>query len=537
MNKLYYGDNLEILRKYIPDRSVDLIYLDPPFNSKKAYNVIFADKTGKMASAQIQVFEDTWKWSDETQSAFEDIVEAKDVSIQLKEMILAFKSFMGTSQLMTYITMLAVRLVEAHRILKDTGSLYLHCDPAASHYLKILLDQIFGIKNFRNEIIWERSHTRSSISKINRRAHDVILFYTKSNTYTYNIQYMPLSEASQKLYSKENDTGLYRTVPLLVSGKRTGVTGQPWRGIDPNTLGRNGMHWVTTLENLEEYNTKGLIYWASKGKKLPQLKYYFKDNPGVPSNDSWYDIPYVQKTESIGYPTQKPLKLLERIIAASSNPGDVVLDPFCGCGTAIVAAEKIGRNWMGIDITHLAIALIKKRLIDHFPGIAYEVVGEPKSAEDARELFLQSPFQFESWAVSLLGGHPYKSKGGGDSGIDGLLYFKDFQEKFHKIIIEVKGGGYHPKDIRSLASVLQREEAPLGILIALQPPTPGMLAEAAALGKWQMPGSNKKYPVLQLVTIAEILANIKLDLPDTSETLKKAIREIREIEKHPKLFE
>ncbi|MFH1893976.1 MAG: site-specific DNA-methyltransferase [Candidatus Zixiibacteriota bacterium] len=238
----------------------------------------------------------------------------------------------------------------------------------------------------------------------------------------------------------------------------------------------------------------------------------------------------------LGYPTQKPVALLERIVSASSNEGDVVLDPFCGCGTAIAAAEKLGRKWIGIDITHLAVALIKKRIIDHFPDAKFEVVGEPKSVGAAEELFKQSAFQFEAWAVSLLGGQPFKSTGGGDTGMDGFLFFKDFDGKFHKIIIEVKGGGYQPKDIRSLARVLEREKSPMGVLIALKPPTKGMIREATALGKWQMPGSRKSYPVLQIMTIQDYFDGRLPELPDTSETLKKAKRQARDSEKNPPTF-
>jgi len=537
MNTLYYGDNLERLRKYIKDESVDLIYLDPPFNSQRAYNIIFPDKTGKLSRAQIQVFEDTWFWGEESQQAFDDIMRGS-YSLELKDMMKAFKEFMGPSNLMAYLTMMAVRLVEMRRVLKMTGSLYLHCDPTASHYLKIVLDQIFGVRNFRNEIVWKRSHTRSSIAKINRRAHDIILFYAKNEKYTYNLQYLGLSETSQGIYSKVDKKGTYRTVPLLVSGKRGGVTGKVWRGIDPNVFGKDGMHWVTTHDKLDNYDKQGLIYWGNKGKQQPQLKYYLEENLGVPSSDVWDDINYVQKKESMGFPTQKPVALLERIIQASSNEGDVVMDPFCGCGTAIVAAEKLGRKWIGIDVTHLAISLVKKRITDHFPDAKFEVVGEPRSLDDAQALFKQSAFQFESWAVSLIGGQPYKSSGGGDTGIDGFLYFQDFEGNYHRIIIEVKGGGYQPKDVRSLAHVLQREESPMGILIALEPPTKGMLSAAAELGKWAVPGRRKSYPVLQIMTIQDFFDGKKPELPDTSETLKKAKREVREREKkknQPKL--
>ena len=472
MNKLFYGDNLEILRKHISDQSVDLIYLDPPFNSKKAYNVIFPDKTNRMSSAQIQAFEDTWSWSDDTQKAFDEIMYNRETPDQLKDMMKAFRSFMGENQLMAYITMMAIRLVELKRVLKETGSLYLHCDPIASHYLKILLDQIFGLENYRNEIVWHYKTGGASKRHLAKK-HDIILFYTKTDDYHFD----------------------------------------PFASPD-----------VRTEKAIARAQTpKGARISANDVHKIPMDVWQIQAlNP--------------MEGERLGYPTQKPAKLLSRIIKLSCPKNGTVLDPFVGCGTAVAAAEKLGREWIGIDITHLAISLIKKRLIDHFPDIKYEVIGEPNSVEDARELFRQSAFQFESWAVSLLGGQPFKSKGGGDSRIDGLLYFKDFQGQFHKIIIEVKGGGYQPNDVRALGRVLKREDAPMGVLIALNPPTKGMRSEAATMGGWQIPGSEKKYPVLQILTIEDIFDGKKPELPDTSETLKKASREIRETEKHPKLL-
>lgn len=255
----------------------------------------------------------------------------------------------------------------------------------------------------------------------------------------------------------------------------------------------------------------------------------------------WYDIPPLsgqttRKGERLGFATQKPLALLERIIQASSNEGDIVLDPFCGCGTAVVAAEKLNRKWIGIDITHLAIALVKKRLADHFPDIKFEVIGEPKSADDAARLFEQSPFQFESWAVSLIGGQPYKSKGGGDKGIDGFIFFPDTSSNFQKIIVSVKGGGYQPKDIRELKTVMQRDKAPMGIIIALRPPTKGMKEEIAGMGKWKMPSVDLEFPVMQIITIQELFDGKKADIPQWHETLKKATREKREREKTLKLL-
>jgi DNA modification methylase len=527
MNTLYYGDNLEILRKYVRDESVDLIYLDPPFNSQRAYNVIFQDKTGKAAASQIQAFEDTWIWGDETQSAFDEIMRGK-YPIELKDMMKAFKEFMGTSNLMAYLTMMAIRLVELRRVLKDTGSLYLHCDPTASHYLKILLDQIFNITNFRNEIIWQRVHTVKGNFGQGQKAWgtntDSILFYTKNDSFIFNVAYREYSEEYLRKFYRYVEPGTgrrYRLISMIgPGGAAKGNAKYEFLGVT--------RFWRYSKENMQELMQKGMIVQTKPGN-VPQRKFYLDIGSGVSIQNLWDDIEGLGATdkERLGYPTQKPQALLERIIQASSNEGDVVLDPFCGCGTAVVAAEKLNRKWIGIDVTYLAIWLIKNRMKEHFPDSKFEVIGEPKSVEDAKTLFASSPFKFESWAVTLIGGQPFKSSGGGDTGIDGLLYFQDNEKKFHRIIIEVKGGGYHPKDVRALKAVIDREEAPLGVLLALEKPTKGMLSEAAALGKWTMPGSNRKCPVLQIITIEDIFSGKRPDIPDTSETLKKAEREKR----------
>ena len=536
MNTLYYGDNLEILRKYVKDESVDLIYLDPPFNSQRAYNIIFPDKTGKLSRAQIQAFEDTWFWGEESQQAFDEIMMGT-YSLELKDMMKAFKEFVGPSNLMAYLTMMAVRLVEMHRVLKMTGSLYLHCDPTASHYLKVLLDQVFGVRNFRNEIIWQRTNAHNNPAKRFCRVNDTILFYSKAGKAIWNTLRTDYSAEQLSRYKPDKSGRLYTGQDLTITHKGDSKNRFEWRGTTPPI----GRAWAYSKERLEELRKQGRILMkANDSPRLDGLKVYLDEKEGKAIGTIWFDIGRVGNTsgERLGYPTQKPVALLERIIQASSNEGDVVMDPFCGCGTAIAAAEKLGRNWIGIDVTHLAISLIKKRITDHFPDAKFQVVGEPRSLDDAQALFKQSAFQFEAWAVSLIGGQPYKSTGGGDTGMDGFLYFQDFQGNYHRIIIEVKGGGYQPKDVRSLAHVLQREEAPMGILIALEPPTKGMLSAAAELGKWAIPGSRKSYPVLQIMTIQDFFDGKKPELPDTSETLKKAKREVREREKkknQPKL--
>lgn len=526
MNKLFYGDNLEILRRYIKDESVDLIYLDPPFNSNATYNVLFSQQNGSQSAAQIQAFEDTWRWDANAARAYEMMVEQGG---SVADALRAFRLLLGDSNMMAYLAMMAPRLVELHRVLKSTGSLYLHCDPTASHYLKVLLDNVFGGENFQNEISWERSQTRSSISRGYRSAHDVLLMYTKSNDYIFNLQYRELSETSQKLYKHKDEKGYYQHVPLLVSGIRNGETGNVWHGIDPNKRGKSGMHWVTTPDKLDEYEKAGLIYWPQKENGTPRLKYYLEQSPGVPLNDIWYDVSLIpsSSSESLGYPTQKPIALLERIIQASSNPGDVVCDPFCGCGTAIAAAQKLKRKWIGIDITHLAIGLIKRRMIDQFgDNLEYQVVGEPTTIDGARKLSEMDKYQFEWWALGLVGARPADPKKGADKGIDGRLYFHDDEKgKTKQVIISVKGGSTGSSHIRDLVGVLDRENAQIGILITLREPTQPMRAEAASAGFYDSPWG--KHPKVQILTIEELLDGKQIDMPpirQVNQTYKRAPR-------------
>lgn len=528
MNTLYYGDNLDILQRYIKDESVDLVYLDPPFNSNANYNVLFAQKDGSQSSAQIQAFEDTWQWD---QNAIQTYTREVEKGGPVADALRAFNLILGDSNMMAYLTMMAPRLQELRRVLKPTGSLYLHCDPTASHYLKVLLDMVFGAENFINEIVWERSHTRSSISKSLRRAHDILLFYSKSTQYVFNMQYKKLAESSLDNYRYKDEKGNYRLVPLLVSGVRKGNTGLPWRGIDPNMRGKSGMHWVTTHDNLEEYLLAGRVVFSKSG--IPNLKYYLEDSPGVPLNDNWYDISLIpsSSTESLGYPTQKPLALLERIINASSNPGDVVLDPFCGCGTAVAAAQKLGRQWIGIDITHLAIGLIKRRMEDAFgDALKYDVIGEPTTVDGARTLAEQDKYQFQWWALGLVGARPADQKKGADRGIDGRLYFHDDNSgKTKQVVLSVKGGQHvNVSHIRDLIGVLDREKAEIGVYISLEEPTRSMRAEAAQTGFYHSDTWNRDYPKVQILTIAELLNGKQIDMPpiqQVSQTFKRAKRE------------
>ena len=517
-NQLYFGDNLDILRQYVADETVDLIYLDPPFNSNATYNVLFRERSGEESAAQITAFEDTWHWGWESEIAFQDVVTRGPDKVG--SLLSALRQFLGQNDMMAYLTMMAQRMIELHRVLKPTGSIYLHCDPTASHYLKLLLDAVFGNGNFLNEISWQRSQTRSSIHRRFRRAHDVILFYGKSSQYLFTMQYRALSAASQDLYNAVDERGHYQLVPLLVSGRRNGATGQSWRGIDPNQRGRNGMHWVTTPENLEQYDAENRVHWPDWSGGVPRLKYYLDESPGTPVNDFWYDIPLIpsQSPEALGYPTQKPEALLERIINASSNEGDVVLDPFCGCGTATVAAERLNRRWVGIDVTHLAITLVRHRLHDSFgDGLRpYEITGQPTDTGSAAALAEQDRYQFEWWALGLVDARPANDRRrGADAGVDGYInFFDDNSGRPKRIIVQVKSGHVNRGMIATLKGDMDREKAELGVFITLQPPTEPMRQEALSAGAYTPEHfPDQQHPRVQILTIDELLAGSNVAYP------------------------
>ncbi|ASR85638.1 DNA methylase [Mycobacterium phage Amgine] len=510
-NQLYYGDNLEVLRKHINDESVDLVYLDPPFNSNRNYSVIFNkhDVVEDENKAQIQAFEDTWHWTATTEVQYDSFLTRAPMAVA--NALSAYRLLLGENDAMAYLVNMAPRLVELHRVLKPTGSLFLHCDPVMSHYLKILLDAIFGPSNFINDISWRRSANTSSISKIFRRAHDCILFYSKSKRYGFNIQYGALSESGAEHYNQKDETGMYSLAPLMVSGRRNGETGRPWRGIDPSTRGKDGMHWVTTHDKLDEYDAQGLVAWPRKKGGLPRIKFYEHQSKGVAMNDFWEDIPPInsQAKESLRYPTQKPLKLLDRIISAGSNPGDIVLDPFCGCGTSVDAAQRLGRHWIGIDITYIAIDLITKRLRHTYGDSILETFdvpfGIPKDVTAARALFAQSPFEFERWAVSLINAEPNQRQVG-DKGIDGVARFKLAKGQLGRVLVSVKGGKtLNPSMVRDLSGTVDTQKAEMGVLITLEPATKGVRDAIDHGGVYRHPANNQPYPRLQHITIAELL--------------------------------
>ena len=524
-NRLYYGDNLEILRKEIASESVDLVYLDPPFNSNATYNVLFKAPSGQQSQAQIEAFEDTWNWTAHGEQAFDEVMHSGHA--EAAEMLRAIRAFLKENDMMAYLAMMSVRLLELHRVLKPTGSLYLHCDPTASHYLKILLDAVFGPEHFANEIIWQRSTGKSLMKRRLPNNHDVILFVQKGVLSTWNesAAFVPYDQATlldrtrEKYSHKDADGRLYQMDNLINPNPNRPNLTYEFLGVT--------RVWRWTKERMQEAYDAGLVIQSKPGM-VPRFKRYLDEQRGLPIGDVWTDIPPLnsQAQERLGYPTQKPVALLERIISASSKPGDVVLDPFCGCGTTIHAAEKLGREWIGIDITHLAISLIEKRLKDAFPGIKFELHGTPKDMGGANALFEQDPYQFQWWAVSLVDAVPVGGKKrGADGGIDGFIYFKPDGKVTEKAIVSVKGGqNVGVAMIRDLGHVVDREKAKMGVFITLAKPSGPMEKEAVKAGFYETPYG--KFPKLQIVTIEELFAGKKPSLPWIDPTaFRKAAKE------------
>jgi len=483
-------------------------------------------------------FEDTWHWNQAAEQAFDEVMRSGLSGAS--ELLRAMRSFLGENDMMAYLAMMAIRLIELHRVLKPTGSLYLHCDPTASHYLKLLLDGIFGNERFKNEITWKRTGVHGD-SKTWSRVSDTLFFYTKGTNFTWNDPLEPHTEKYvNSHYSSTDESGRrFQLTSLLSPSPRPNMTYE-WKGF-PSP----GMGWRYSKERMAALDAEGLIWYPRLPdgtldiSKRPRFKRYQDEQIGTRISTIWTDIAPInaRAQERLGYPTQKPLALLERIIAASSNQGDVVLDPFCGCGTAVDAAQKLGRQWIGIDVTHLAVHLIEKRLNDRYPGIQYIVHGTPKDLDSARDLADRDKHQFELWALAQVDAVPWKGgRKGPDGGIDGLIYFKPDGKRTEKAIVEVKGGGTGVKDIGRLAQVMEREKAPLGVFITAENPTRAMEKDAAAVGRFE-DDWGRTYPKLQIITLAELFQGKKPDIPfvDPS-SLKRAKREDVSAGKQEKLL-
>ncbi len=524
LRRLYYGDNLDVLREHIASESVDLVYLDPPFNSNANYNILFKSPAGKAADSQIEAFEDTWHWNDKAEAAFHDVMTCGNTDVA--ELLRAMRGFLKENDMMAYLAMMAARLIELHRVLKPTGSLYLHCDPTASHYLKLLLDGAFG-GGYVNEIIWKRYGAHNDVgqgSKHYGRVHDTIFFYSKSADRKWQQLFMPLDpEYVKSTYRMDDGDGrFYTTTPLTApGGAEKGNPVFEWNG--------HTRAWRYNKETFQRLHDEGRLYYSKTG--YVRQKLCLDESKGVPVQTIWNDIPSLvgANKERLGYPTQKPLALLERIIQASSNEGDVVLDPFCGCGTAIDAAQKLNRQWIGIDVTHLSIGLIERRMKDRYgDDLAYLVIGTPNDLASAQKLAADEPHQFQYWITQAVDGQPYQGgRKGADRGIDGYLYFTGHDRKTEAAIISVKAGrNVGVAMVRDLKGVIEREKSPIGIFICAVNPTREMEREAAAAGVYEA-ADGRTYPRLQIFTLAEYFQRLRPKVPllDRQAAYKKAVRE------------
>jgi DNA modification methylase len=515
MNRLYYGDNLEVLSKHILDQSVDLVYLDPPFNSSRNYNVIFDRHPGDGvgAAAQIQAFDDTWHWTPVTDQQYQRYV-AEELPLRVADALTAFRTLLGENDALAYLVNMAPRLVELHRVLRESGSLYLHCDPTMSHYLKVMLDAIFGAERFVNEITWKRSAAHSDSKQGARhmgRLHDTLLFYSKSPRYHFSTEMLSYDQkyiASKYRYVEE---GTGRRYGLWdITGPGGAAKGNPTYEVFGITK-----YWRYSQAKMEQKIAEGRVIQPSPGSVPREIK-YLDEATGVSLQDVWTDIDPINSraAERLGYPTQKPVALLERIIKMSSADDATVLDPFCGCGTTIDAAQRLGRKWIGIDITFIAVDLIRKRLEDRFPGIDnYETFGIPRDMAGAEALFRRSPFDFERWAVSQVDARP-NEKQVGDKGIDGVARFYLDKKTNGKILVSVKGGKViGPQFVRDLIGTVATQKAQMGVLILMTEPTAGILDAVDHGGTYVWPVNGQVFPRVQVITVADLLAKQRPRMP------------------------
>jgi site-specific DNA-methyltransferase (adenine-specific) len=536
VNQLFYGDNLEVMREHIADASVDLVYLDPPFNSNASYNLMFRSPDGAGVDASIEAFDDTWSWGPAASAAMTDVTVGGNH--QLHVLMQAMRAAIGDNALMAYLAMMAVRLSELHRVLKPTGSLYLHCDPTASHYLKLVLDAVFGPAGYRNEISWRRSSAHNDARQGRAQygnVRDVIFFYTKSREWTWNTLHTDYDETyvASAYRHVDADGRRYRRGDLTAAKPGGDVSygwpvkrpeGGAWQADldDEHRNPRNGWEyrqvapykgrfWAFSKANMTRFAVEGRLVYASSG--MPEYKRYLDEQPGVPLQNDWTDIQPVAGNERLGYPTQKPVALLERIIAASSHPDDVVLDPFCGCGTAVDAAERLGRRWVGIDITHIAVGLIEKRMRAAYPHASFETIGIPRDLASAQRLAADDPHQFQQWITLRLGGYPWMGgRKGGDRGVDGYFYYIGAGGRTETGVISVKAGAnVNPAMVRDIGRVMQRDGHKLGLFVTAAQPTSGMETEANSHGLVETEFG--RFPALQIFTLAELFQDRAPRLP------------------------
>ncbi|QDK03772.1 DNA methylase [Streptomyces phage Yasdnil] len=514
LNRLYYGDNLDVLRQNIADESVDLVYLDPPFNSNRKFSLLFKEKSGEESQAQMEAFDDTWVWSHETEGLYMELLQASSTPNRAKDALEAMRKLLGDNDVLAYLVMMTARLIELRRVLRATGSLYLHCDPTASHYLKVLLDAIFGPENFRNEVIWKRTATKGDARRKFGSVHDVILMYSKAQDPVFHAQETAHGEVYLKRFTLDDHDGRgrYEGAPLDSPNPRPNLTYE-YKGYPPPTNG-----WRVSRELMEQLDADDRLIFPKNPKGRIRRKNYMSELKGRPIGDVWNDISPInsQAAERLGYPTQKPLTLLERIITASTDEGQLVLDPFCGCGTTVDAAQKLGRRWIGIDVTTLAVDLIDARL-RHTYGEeirkTYEILGIPRDIAGAAALFKRSPFEFERWCVMMLDGQP-NEKQVGDRGIDGVIRFPiDGKGGSDRVLVSVKGGATNPGHVRDLVGTVESQRAAMGVFVCMNEPTKGMADAANHSGAYNHPANGQRYPKVQIISVKDLINGKRPNMP------------------------
>ena len=515
---LYYGDNLEVMRNRIPKECVDMIYLDPPFNSKTDYNILFKDGNDK---AQVKAFEDKWTFNGTAHEAYADLM-----GTCISDTVQGLQKILGDIGTMAYLCIMAIRLLEMHRILKDSGSIFLHCDPTASHYLKVVMDSIFGTKNFRNEFVWKRTPVRGAGFHKVRSTHDVVLYYTKSNNAIFNRVTIPYdAEYVNKFYKYSDEYGAYRSMSLVAAGPRSGYSGKPWRGVSPHT----GNHWscpgtfpdhvtkpqnwgaMTTQEKLDYFDENDLILWPEKTDGVPQFKRYLSSG-GQYVTDIITDIAPLsaQSAEYMGYQTQKPRALIERFVEMTTQPGDLVMDPFCGCGTTVEAAAVLDRQFIGIDASVYATDLVKRRIKQSY-GIGVEIEGLPYTMEQAEELGATDGQEFQKWAISKMRGFHPSERMSGDGGVDGSAKVF-FGGDYHTVVVSVKGGrNLNPGMLRELIGTVRNKNAMFGVLVTVRRPPKKWYADAKSEGV--VGDGIVEYPRIQIYTVQDIFDEKNLNIP------------------------
>ncbi|MEV4122558.1 site-specific DNA-methyltransferase [Micromonospora sp. NPDC049645] len=513
-NKLFFGDNLAVLHEHVGSESVDLVYLDPPLTSNTSPTGRREKREGVTATSprdNIQARDEPWSWDYDAVVWGEEMLDGV-ADPRVVSSLRAMHQLMGESDALAYITMMTPRLIECHRILKKRGSLFLHCDPTVSHYLKMLLDSIFDPEAFRNEIVWPKSLTKSSSTHRLPFSHDVILAYGKTDAARWNHEALFQARGTDDLKKyphRDPDGRRYQLASLTApTSDRPNLTYE-FLGVTRN--------WRLTKERMEEGLRAGRVVQPGPGR-TPHLKRYLDEQRGNPLGDVWTDIPPLnaRTPERVGYPTQKPLALMARIIEATTRPGDLVLDPFAGSGTTIDAAQSLGRSWIGIDLDLLAIDLIDARLRSKYSESVretYEILGTPKTLPDARELLFRSPLEFERWCVMLVGGQPEEGRFE-DKAIDGVVRIPiDEKDGSHRVLVSVKSGPPDFQYLQHLTDAVDTQQAAMGLLVMISEPPSDMMDAARQAGSYRYPLNGQEYPRIQIVTVEEMVRGERPNLP------------------------